>query len=204
MEGSAEDLEKLRRHFGYQFGDLVRLEGGVLKWRPEVLKETVLQKKDFSISLGAPQPGMLQKLLHGQGTEDFAYLIAGKELSVDQTWRDAKRSQGGTHLRHFMPTAGDKKKYPEDIPLTAEDMEMLPCLWRNPDRVVKIGGDKFLAELDAFDGSTYVMQVSVENSTPRLWTFLRTKLPTSKKIAAAAANSHLGPASSMKRHLPVA
>ena len=204
VPGSVSDLEKLRRHFGYQFGDLVRLEDGVLKWRPEVLRETVLQKNDFSISLGMPQPGMLHKLLHGQGTADFAYEIAGKELSVDQTWRDTKRSKGGTHLRHFVPTAGDMKKYPDDIPLRPEDLEMLPCLWRNPDRVIKLGKDKFLAELDAFDGSTYMMQVKLELTGPKLWTFLKTKNPTSKKIVAGTANSHLGPVPPKKEHLPVA
>ena len=181
VEGSAEDLQKLQRHFGYQFGDLIRLEDGILKWRPEVLKETVLQKKDFSINLGIPQPGMLHKLLHGRGTAEFAYKIAGKELAVDQTWRDARRYGGGTHLRHFVPTEAHKRKHPDEIALTAEDMEMLPCLWINPDRVIKVQADIFLAELDAFDGSTYMMQVRMENSGPKLWTLFRTTNPTSKK-----------------------
>ncbi len=85
------------------------------------------------------------------------------------------------HLRHFVPTEAHKRKNPEEIALTAEDMEMLPCMWRNPDRVLKLRANLFVAELDAFDGSTYMMQVSVENSKPKLWTFFRTTNPTSKK-----------------------
>jgi len=58
---------------------------------------------------------------------------------------------------------------------------MLPCMWRNPDRVVKLRADLFLAELDAFDGSTYMMQIKLDLAGPKLWTFFRTTNPTSKK-----------------------
>ncbi len=56
-------------------------------------------------------------------------------------------------------------------------------MWRNPDRVIKIGRDMFLTELDAFDGGTYVMQVKIEAAKPKLWTFFKTFNPTSKKLS---------------------
>jgi hypothetical protein len=54
-------------------------------------------------------------------------------------------------------------------------------MWRKPDRVMKLGADLFLAETDAFDGSTYMMQVKItKKGHPKLWTFFKTTLPTSK------------------------
>jgi hypothetical protein len=176
----------IREKFGEDFGDLVRFDNGVLKWRPEVLGETLLQKKDFSITLGKPQAGMLEKLRSNPKMQEYAKAIEGKQLTVDQTWRDIKRREGGTHLRHFIPTEKQKRLHPEESPLTPEEMEMLPVLWRDPDRVIKLGDDKFLAELDAFDGSTYMMQIKLEPAGPKLWTFFKTTLPTSKKIATAS------------------
>ena len=177
------NVDELKGLFGEQFGDLVKVDGNVVKWRAEVLDETLLQKKDFSVDLGVPGVGLLKKLLDNPTTSDFAYAVAGKQLAADQTWRDTKRREGGTHIRHFVPTPGHVKKHPEEVPLKPEDMEMLPTMWRNPDRVIKLQKDLFLAELDAFDGSTYMMQVKLEDTGPKLWTFFRTTNPVSRKIA---------------------
>ena len=62
VESATQDYEKLKALFDKDFGDVVRYEDGVLKWRPEVLQETVLQGKDFSIKLGKPQAGLLDLL----------------------------------------------------------------------------------------------------------------------------------------------
>lgn len=186
------NVSELQARFGKQFGDLVRVDGNVVKWRPEVLNETLLQKKDFSINLGVPQNGMLDKLNADASTMAFAGAIQDKQLSVDQTWRDTKRREGGTHLRHFAPTKKQMRLHPEDPPLMPEEMEMLPVLWRNPDRVIKLTSDKFLAELDAFDGSTYMMQIKIVDGNPILWTFFKTTLPTSKKIKAASSGRPSG------------
>ena len=178
---SKGNTEYLKR----KFGDLVKLDGDSVKWRAEVLNETLLQKKDFSIDLGVPQSGMLSKLSADPKLQDFATAIKGKQLTVDQTWRDIKRREGGTHLRHFKPTEKELRLHPEDPPLSPEEMEMLPTIWHNPDRVIKLGNNKFLAELDAFDGSTFMMQIAIQADGPKLWTFFKTFLPTSKKIKAS-------------------
>lgn len=177
------NVDALRAHFGTQFGDLVKVDGNVVKWRAEVLNETLLQGKDFSVDLGVPGTGLLGKLTDNPKTADFAYTLAGKQLTVDQEWRDTKRREGGTHMRHFAHTVGHKRKHPDEVQLTPEDMEMLPTMWRNPDRVIKIGDDMFLTELDAFDGATYIMQVKIEAAKPKLWTFFKTFNPTSMKIS---------------------
>ena len=171
----------MKNLFGEDFGDLVRIDNGVIKWRGEILKETVLHGKDFRIDAGRAQEGLLQMLRRNNSTAPFADEIRGKQLEITQAWRDAKTRDGRTHLKHFHPDA----KYPEDVPLTAEDMEMIPSMWRMPDRIVKLGANKFSCELDAFDGATYTMQIAIEGGKPKLWTFFKTFNPTSKKIAAS-------------------
>ncbi len=176
---SAEHYSQTKAILGKDFGDLVKIDNGVLKWRPEVLEETVLHGKNFDIQLGKPQSGMLNLLRSNPKTAPFADVIEGEQLHVDQTWRDTKRPDGTTHDSHFYPN----QEHPEDIPLKPEEMEMLPCMWRKPDRVMKLGADLFLAETDAFDGSTYMMQVKItKKGHPKLWTFFKTTLPTSKKM----------------------
>ena len=176
---SAEHYSQTKAILGQDFGDLVKIDNGVLKWRPEVLEETVLHGKNFDIQLGKPQSGMLNLLRSNPKTAPFADVIEGEQLHVDQTWRDTKRPDGTTHDSHFYPN----QEHPEDIPLKPEEMEMLPCMWRKPDRVMKLGADLFLAETDAFDGSTYMMQVKItKKGHPKLWTFFKTTLPTAKKM----------------------
>ena len=182
------ELGKMRTLFGEEFGDLVKTEkvgdDVVLKWRPEVLRDTLLQGKNFVMKIGRPQRGLLDLLRENPKLEPFAKQIEGKQLIVTQDWRDIKRQDGTTHLAHFYPL----KDHPEDIPLKPEDMEMLPSLWHKPDRVIKIRANIFQAELNAFDGSTYVMQLAIsKKGSPKLWTFYKTMLPTSKKIAQASA-----------------
>ena len=43
------------------------------------------------------------------------------------------------------------------VPLAREDFELLPTLWRNPDRVTKGHSGNDILELDTLDGSTLVM-----------------------------------------------
>ena len=107
----------------------------------------------------------------------FAEQIRGKQLTVNQTWRDSKRPDGSNHLSHFFPEPNN----PNNIPLTPEEVEMLPTLWRNPDRVRKLQRDIFEAQLDAFDGSVFVAQFKINSTkggfTPQLWTFYKKKSP---------------------------
>ena len=184
VEGRGENVKKMRDLFGEDFGDLVKVDGNVVKWRPEVLRETVLQGKNFTVKLGKPQDGMLGKLRANPKLEPFADAIEGKQLYVTQDWLKTKRTNGTPHSVHFAEMADQ----PDDIPLRPEDFEMLPCMWRNPDRVIKLGRDLFLAETDAFDGSTYMMQIRIsDKGDPHLNAFFRTRKPTSKKLGSRPA-----------------
>ncbi len=178
---NGNELGKMRTLFGEEFGDLVKTEkvgdDVVLKWRPEILQKTLFTD-NFTVKLGTPQEnGMLEKLSKIKSCSMFAEQIRGKQLTVNQTWRDSKRPDGSNHLSHFFPEPNN----PNNIPLTPEEVEMLPTLWRNPDRVRKLQRDIFEAQLDAFDGSVFVAQFKINSTkggfTPQLWTFYKKKSP---------------------------
>ncbi len=160
-----------------KFGDQVRRENGEIVWRQEVLRETLFAD-NFNIKLGVPQEnGLLAKLSAQPPLADFAEMLRDRYLSVDQTWRDAKRPDGTTHLSHFFPDPD----HPNNIPLTAADVELLPSVWRNPDRVRKLQRDIFEASLDTFDGNTIVAQFKINinknGPSPQLWTLYKKTSP---------------------------
>ena len=155
------------------FGDQVRRVDGEIVWRQEVLRETLFTD-NFKIALGQPsERGLIAKLAAQKPLKDFADALRGKSLTVTQDWRDAKRSDGLTHLSHFYPN----QDHPEDIPLVPADMELLPSLWRNPDRVRKLVKDRFEAQLDTFDGGVLVAQIRLidtkQGKIPQLWTLYK-------------------------------
>jgi len=172
------------------FGDQVQLEAGKVKWRGEIIRENLFSGGNFHMRLGKASGELVAKLRAAKGGGNLATRIADRPLDVDQTWRDAKRADGSDHLSHFAPDP----KQPADIPLTAGDVELLPSIWRNPDRVRKIQADIFEADVEGMDGSRYVIQVRVNpadnNGNPQLWTFYRTKKPraNSSDPTGAAAN----------------
>lgn len=163
--------KKLRKHFG----DQVRHVDGKIVWRQEVLRKTLFTD-NFKIALGAPdERGLLSKLSAQKPLAEFAKDLRDKKLTVDQTWRDAKRADGTNHLSHFFPDPAN----PNNIPLTLADVELLPSIWRNPDRVRKLQRDIFEAELDAIDGNILTIQVWANKTkggvVPKLWTFYKKK-----------------------------
>lgn len=178
-----DDNNEVRAMLVKDFGDLVRFENGTIQWRPEVMQEA-FRSKDFKIVLGQAQRGLLEKLIAQDNMFEFASAILGERLEVTQDWRDTKRPDGTNHLSHF----GPEPNKPSNIPMSEKDLEMLPSLWRNPDRVVKLTGERFQTELDAFDGSTYCLQIAIKTGDgktlprPKVWSFFKTMNPTSKKL----------------------
>ena len=174
-------VSRMKADFG-DLADVVRVDEGVqLKWRPEILKETVLQKKDFRVECGIPQQGLLDRLRANPKTASFADAIDGQQLVIDNTWRDQKRRKGGTHLKHFGVIKGEDN----DVPLKPEDLEFVPSTWRNPTRFMKNTADELQLETDTIDGSTFCLRVKITDDNGKkgvkVWTFFRTFDPAGKK-----------------------
>ena len=161
-KGSREYAE-LKRKFGdqIQFNE----EKREVQWRSDLFADMFDPGKKFTIKLGEPTKALLDKLPSTVPVDS----IAGKHLTINERWLDKKRKDGETdHRIHFelMP------EHPEDIPLKKGDVDMLPSLWRNPDRVFEDHGS-IVMEVDAVDGGMFRAIVKPGNS-PKLKTFYRT------------------------------
>ena len=161
-KGSREYAE-LKRKFGdqIQFNE----EKREVQWRSDLFADMFDPGKKFTIKLGEPTKALLDKLPSTVPVDS----IAGKHLTINERWLDKKRKDGKTdHRIHFelMP------EHPEDIPLKKGDVDMLPSLWRNPDRVFEDHGS-IVMEVDAIDGGMFRAIVKPGNS-PKLKTFYRT------------------------------
>ena len=153
------------------FGDQIQRKGDVVAWRTDWFKEA-FDGGNFTIRLGKSQKSLLSKL-----PTDCAFNgWQNGQLTIDQTWLNNKRDDGTNHRSHFKGYGND------DAPLEKGDVDLLPCLWRNPDRAWldtrkgkegKNGVPRLILELDSFDGSTFRAVVDIGTDRPFLKTFFK-------------------------------
>lgn len=180
--GGGNEVGDMRKMFGKTFGDLVRVDGDEVKWRPEVLKES-FRTENFHVKMGEPGSKLLNMLASNKETARFVSEIQGRQLTLDQTWRDTKRPDGTTHITHFEPDPAN----PNNVPLTEEELEMLPGMWLSPARIVPMTGERFQIEMEAIDGATYCLQIATKDqrgkpfSGPKIWSYFKTESPLSKR-----------------------
>lgn len=145
FDNNSPEYSKLRQMFGDQIQ--FNADRREVQWRSDLFADMFDPGKKFTIKLGESTKSLLSMLPKEIPTE----LIAGKQLTVNEHWLDRKRFDKATdHRIHFenMPD------HPEDIPLKKGDVDMLPSLWRNPDRVFEDNGSLVL-EVDAVDGGMF-------------------------------------------------
>lgn len=150
-----------------KFGDQIQFneEKKEVQWRSDLFADMFDPSKRFTLKLGQSTDALI-KNLPPTIPEDA---IRGKQLTVNERWLDKKRKDKTTdHRIHF----GIMPDHPEDIPLKKGDVDMLPSLWRNPDREFEDHGCLVL-EVDAIDGGMFRAIVKPGNS-PTLKTFYRT------------------------------
>ena len=153
------------------FGDQIRQDGDKIVWRQEVFRDAFMNRKPFRIEIGSPTSRLLGLI----PDSDMALQTAEKPLVVTQQWLDRRRGKDRTtdHRIHFQPMDDE----PNDIPLTMADVEMIPALWREPDRVTVNPRykDTFMCEIDTPDGAVLKMAVDVGKEAPSLRTLYKVK-----------------------------
>ena len=150
--GDGNLLGELRRILG----DQIRNDNGTIRWRQDLIREAFTSQKPFTIRLGEATPDFLALLPDSVPPDNFTR----KALTIDQTWLDRKRKDGTDHRAHFRPIA----EHPEDLPLTMEDLELLPEIWRRPDGVERVGRTRVMLSMKALDGGTYKAVVDYESN----------------------------------------
>lgn len=171
FDNTSPEYSKLREKFGDQIQ--YNRETHEVEWRSNLFSDKFEKGNNFTIKLGQPTNALINKLPSSVPADT----ISGKSLTVDQTWLDNKRKDKVTdHRVHFE----DMPSYPENIPLKKGDVDMLPSLWRNPDRVFESNG-RLVLEVDAIDGGIFRAVIDIKN-VPSLRTFYRTLTPFSPKM----------------------
>ena len=162
FDGNTKEYKRLQD----TFGDQITHKDGAIKWRGNIIRDAFESGEDFEIRLGKPTQALKRQL-----SEDDLKLLKDKSFTLKGDWLDNPRAGGGTHRDHFEPKEND----PRNIPLTAGDLDLIPTLWRSPDRVAK-GGYKgsFTCEVDTIDGGILRMVVDV-TKTPKIKTLYKRK-----------------------------
>ena len=160
------------------FGDQIRFDSKTneVHWRQELFRDA-FDGGNFTIRLGKAADPLKTLLGSRSETAGFVGLVDGRALTIDQTWLDNKRPDGGDHRIHFKPMP----EFPDSRPLTLGDVEILPSVWRNPDRAFNAGGGSICLELDSIDGDIFRAIVKVDRGVPSLRTFYRTSTPYKEK-----------------------
>lgn len=149
------------------FGDQITHDGGRVVWRGNLVRDAFESGKPFEINLGKPTSTLKSML-----DSDNLKMLRDKSFTADGKWLDAPRKSGVSHRDHFEPLERDDR----NIPLTEYDLELIPSLWRSPERV-RQGGypGSLVSEIDTVDGGFVRMVIDITNM-PRIKTFYKRKV----------------------------
>lgn len=150
------------------FGDQIRQDGDKIVWRQDAIKDAFLSRKPFSMKLGEATPDLIGKI----PDSDIALHTATQQLIIDGSWLDNRRQDDSDHRTHFYPLESDDR----NIPLQLSDLELLPDIWRHPDKVEKVSKTRLMLSMRATDGGMYRVVIETENTDARLVTFYKNKM----------------------------
>ena len=158
------------------FGDFIQYERTgdkvFVKWRGERLKD-VCEGKDVKVILGKSSREATRML--GALSEKAAAKLADGNCSINGQW---VREHGSKHI-------GENEKDSRGIPLDANDYELIPLIWRTPDRILPPDKDysieeRSIWELDAMQGSFVYRLVVDYKGGARIASFYKAKKPPVK------------------------
>ncbi len=164
-----EEWQSLKR----MFGDQIRQKDGKIAWRNDIIREAFTANKPFALELGTPTPSLIERI----SDSDLALHMKDHAFKVSQEWLSRPRKDGSDHRAHFYPLEAD----PRNIPLTVEDLELLPAIWREPDKVEKVNKTRLLLSMSSLGGGTYKAVVDGGGYETNLVTFYKIKNEIEKK-----------------------
>ncbi len=149
------------------FGDQITHRGGEIVWKSEPLKRSIESGEPFRFLLGKPTAA-LKALL----PDDERAMLKDKSFTVTDAWMHREDGHGLKHV-------GERETREGNIPLLPGDFDLLPSLWRAPDRARR-GGYKgsVVLELDTCDGGVLTMVLDVQR-TPDISTIYKKRGPDS-------------------------
>ena len=98
--------------------------------------------------------------------------VEGKQFVLNEEWLNKRRSDGTDHRSHFEPLETD----PRNVPLKVSDLELIPAIYREPDRVEPGGTkDTFVCVMADGNGNDYRLVVDAKVKL-RVKTFYKRKI----------------------------
>ena len=132
------------------FGDQIDIRDGVVKWKGELIQE-VISGKAKRAEFGVCSRGFVGKAVAGGIAPETIRAFEGKKISLSHQFFI---EHGGKHLDPNEP-------YEHLVP---EEFELLPTLWRSPDRVLPTRDpNRVQAEFDTLDGGWLLAVIDCRN-----------------------------------------
>lgn len=146
IRGDSDEGQFLTR----TFGDQVDIRNGVVKWKGELIQD-VLAGRAKRAEFGVCSRTFMDKADAGGISSETIQAFSGRKISFSHQFFV---EHGGKHLDPNEP-------YEHLVP---EEFELLPALWRSPDRVLPIRDpNRVQAELDTLDGGKLVAVIDCRN-----------------------------------------
>ena len=146
IRGDSDEGQFLTR----TFGDQIDIRNGVVKWKGELIQD-VLAGRAKRAEFGVCSRTFMDKADAGGISSETIQAFSGRKISFSHQFFV---EHGGKHLDPNEP-------YEHLVP---EEFELLPALWRSPDRVLPIRDpNRVQAELDTLDGGKLVAVIDCRN-----------------------------------------
>ena len=157
------------------FGDQITIENSVVHWQGNLIQDVISGKREKA-RLGMASERLLSKMSD----------VAPKE-DIDAFRQMNPSFNKNTFLDHAKKHLGDsEKRMADNIPCAAADYDLMPAIWYNPDRIVKVKNHHYVLELETFDGG--YLQLAM-NTMRGFSSFYKTKFP----LGAAPGNAPIIP-----------
>lgn len=147
-----------------RFGSQIRVHRGMIKFNSDLIGE-MLEGRGGSYAVlgrGKYNPQLLEKI----SDPTLRALVSERSLTITPQWI---KSHGTKHMN----PSGDGGL---NLPMTKEDYELIPALWRNPDRVEKDVSGRLSLVLDTMDGGVLRLGFLIMEGQPT--TFRKEKKQT--------------------------
>lgn len=132
------------------------------------LRDKFADQIDFRHNIAKWRGNLIADVLDGREKKaEIGSGYDGRKLSISHNFFKA----------HLEKHVGENETHGANIPLNRGDYDLLPSIWRNPDRVLPGHGKdegRVLLEFDAIDGSTFRLVVDKDTG---ITSFYRTKNP---------------------------
>lgn len=91
--------------------------------------------------------------------------LAGKSVSITRELKDHMIKQG-----HW-----PKETRKSNLQISSDELDLIPAIWREPDRIVQGDGNALVFELDSFSEGTFCLVVEVWKTGAKVLTFYKRK-----------------------------